>query len=173
MKNRQLIMEIWKEKHGIEVSNMGNVRKLTGVPCNIYHDAFGYPTVTCKPEKGSKAVRIHRMVAESFIENTDNKKSVNHINGNPKDNRVENLEWCTHKENMQHSRRTGLNKAEGENHHWNKLKEHEVLEIFKLKTVYGFSHRLIAALYGMSHQHVSDIVSQKRCWKRIKFELTL
>lgn len=167
-------MEIWKEKHSIEVSNYGNVRKIVSKePCNVYHDSFGYPSVTCKPEKGCRSVRIHRLVAELFIDNPECKKSVNHKDGNPKNNHVDNLEWCTQSHNIQHAYDTGLKKSVGRNHHWSKLKDHEILEINKLKFVYGLTHKLIASLYGISRQHVSDLTNRKRCWKREDIQLTL
>ena len=59
----------------------------------------GYMTVGIK----NKLYYVHRLVAEAFIENSKNKKTVNHKNGIKNDNRVENLEWNTYKENNIHS----------------------------------------------------------------------
>jgi len=57
---------------------------------------------------GRKQYSLHRLVAKAFIPNHNNKKEVNHIDGNKLNNNVENLEWCTRAENIQHSYLTGL-----------------------------------------------------------------
>ena len=71
-------------------------------------NSYGYPTVCLTNESGEKMLRVHRFVAEAFIPNYEDKRCVNHINGIKDDNRVENLEWCTNKENVQHACATGL-----------------------------------------------------------------
>ena len=101
--------EIWKDIVGYEglyqISNLGRVKSLnynrTGKE-NILSPGLNnsgyYHVALCKNGK-SKFSLIHRLVALSFIPNLDNKECVDHINGNRLDNRVENLRWCTNKEN--------------------------------------------------------------------------
>lgn len=68
----------------------------------------GYYQVVLTKNKVQKTLYVHRLVAENFIENKDNKLTVNHINGLKTDNQVTNLEWATQKQNIQHAFKTGL-----------------------------------------------------------------
>ena len=71
-----------------------------------------YLMVTLSKNGKSKKLLIHRLVANSFLENIDNKKEVNHKDGNKKNNNVENLEWCTRTENARHAVEIGLIKSD-------------------------------------------------------------
>jgi hypothetical protein len=68
----------------------------------------GYLCVSLCHKGLCKSINVHRIIAETFIPNPYNKKQVNHINGIKTDNRVENLEWVSHSENMIHAITNGL-----------------------------------------------------------------
>ena len=74
----------------------------------------GYLVIKISYSGKKKCVKIHRLVAESFLENNLNKPQVNHIDGNKINNHVSNLEWCTSSENLKHAYATGLNKGNKE-----------------------------------------------------------
>lgn len=68
----------------------------------------GYPSVSLSINGRTKTIGLHRLVAEAYLPNTENKPCVNHIDGNKCNNNIKNLEWCTYKENYNHALDTGL-----------------------------------------------------------------
>lgn len=95
-----------------EVSNKGRVRSLM-FWSNVHKKSYerikimkfgrnsqGYCTVVLSKNKVEKGMNVHRLVAEAFIPNPNKYKEVNHKDENPSNNCVENLEWCTHKYNI-------------------------------------------------------------------------
>lgn len=119
----------------------------------------GYEQVTLRSVKTGQqeSVFIHRLVAEAFIPNPENKPQVNHIDGVKRNNVVENLQWATISENIQHAFDTGLLKKQtGENSHLSSLTSHQVLQIRQLLDQ-GFSSRHIASRFDISHPCVLDI----------------
>lgn len=114
--------EIWKDCKGYEnlyqVSNLGRVKSLNKIRINHTggmwvqqekilkgkYDGCNYLAVHLKTPSGKDRIeRIHRLVAIAFIDNPERKPEVNHKNSVRDDNRVENLEWVTHQENIEHS----------------------------------------------------------------------
>jgi hypothetical protein len=113
--------EIWKdipEYEGLyQISNLGNVKsqhsnRMSGQkPGKLLKIALmknGYMSLELRIGDTNKRHLVHRLIAESFIPNPDNKPVVNHINGIKNDNRIENLQWCTQSENVRHAIDTGL-----------------------------------------------------------------
>ena len=106
MENNVQQAEVWKQylDTQYEVSNLGNVRnKNTKAVLSQEDTGNGYLYVGIQlPGGGYKKARVHRMVAMTFLEfqRTEERNEVDHINGNKSDNSVDNLRWCTHKENM-------------------------------------------------------------------------
>ena len=106
MENNVQQTEVWKQylDTQYEVSNLGNVRnKKTKAVLATEDTGNGYLYVGLQMPDGSyKKARVHRLVAITFLEfeRTEERNEVDHINGCKTDNYVENLRWCTHKENM-------------------------------------------------------------------------
>ena len=108
-------MAEWRDVPGWEgiyqVSDEGEVRRLTINKPTLMDNGYLYASFYDKPRKQQKG--LHRVVAEAFIPNPEHKTEVNHKNGDKTDNRVENLEWVSAKENTAHAIDNGL-KVRGE-----------------------------------------------------------
>ena len=105
----------WPQDPRIKVSNIGNVvscKRGAGYPLKVWHTNDGYQTVGVR-SRSTHMQYVHRLVAETWIDNPNHYEQVNHINGNKDDNRVENLEWVTPSQNIRHAYRTGLKKPAG------------------------------------------------------------
>ena len=102
-----------KSIYGYEITRSGDViSKRLGTPMKLTLSGTsrdgGYLQTNLKIDGKHVCKRAHRLVAEAYIDNPDNKPCVNHIDGNKLNNNVSNLEWCTHLENVTHARTTGL-----------------------------------------------------------------
>jgi len=122
-----------------------------------------YQIINFMKEDGKKKTyRAHRLVLMAFnpIENMD-KLEVNHINGNKRDNRLENLEWCTSSENQKHAFKTSLQQPrKGKDSNFSKLSEEDIKLIFKLRKQ-GLLQREIADIIGCTRSNISYILNNK------------
>lgn len=139
-------------RDGYFINNFGQVRDSNSniVPCLLTSDGH------TRHSLGGACEGTHRLVANTFLPNPECKPCVNHINGLPWDNRVENLEWCTIQENVRHAVVHGLHNTKGERHGRSRLTSDAVLEIRTL-CAKGRNRSLIAAQFGISRKYVSEI----------------
>lgn len=165
--------ESWKPVIGhpkYEVSNLGKVRKSASLEIiSQSSNTCGYPKVRLHTDRGRYMTRlVHRLVAKAFIENPHSKETVNHIDGDKCNARVDNLEWATRSENQRHAYANGLRTAacvRGENHGRSRLSENDVLIIREMAHD-GEQSSVIASHFGISRGHVRDIV-KRRNWSHV------
>ncbi len=120
-------MEKWADIEGYEgiyqISNKGRIKSLSrkiryGKGFSVSkekirkpaQDRNGYYVVILRKNGSVKRMYIHRLVANAFLDKVEGKGIINHKDGKPKNNEVENLEWCNYKENLIHAFKNKLNK---------------------------------------------------------------
>lgn len=127
----------------------------------------GYWHLDLTKDKKRHGRFIHRLVATTFIPNPENKPQINHIDFNPANCHVSNLEWCTPRENVQHTIRHGRKapQPKGEDNKNSKLTNEQVREI---KRLYGsMLTRDLAIMFGITSRNIRYIISGKR-WSHVK-----
>lgn len=166
------MIEVWKDVVGYEgryqVSNLGEVRSLPiksvfkdgqvhylkGMILKQTFTSTGYKKVELKKDGISKSFKVHRLVAMAFIVNTYEKPFINHKDGNRINNIVDNLEWCTQKENMKHACDTGLrNCIKNRVDHNSVIKDYLNHSSSYVTNKYGISKTV---LYGILKEHKID-----------------
>jgi len=186
--------EIWKDIEGYEgsyrISNLGNVKSLNRTIKHPLKGSFNIKEKILKPalNRGylkcilcfngvNKSFYVHRLVAIMFIMNNKDKPDVNHKNGVKHDNRVENLEWCTEKENVTHAISNKLidynsrdyskyNKAIGERVFKSKLSTQDVLTIRRLHKTGNYTNKKLSDMFNVTPSPISLIVNRKT-WRHI------
>lgn len=159
--------EVWGEIEGYpnhKISSLGRLKsfgvKKEGVIINGFVDKDGYRRHFMRYKNKSKNKLAHRLVAETFIPNPENKTQVNHKDGNKLNNKVDNLEWCNCQENITHACKTGLRKNKGEHNIKSKLKGYEVNQI-KHALSSGVKPKDLAKEYGVTRSTIYDIKNKK------------
>lgn len=169
--------EEWRQAVGFSknywASNMGRIFT-TSAHNKPNNPAIMKPALNFDKRKGAtgylrtvmdgRSIRVHRVVARTWIQNPEKKPFVNHKNGDKTDNRAENLEWCTSSENQLHAYRTGLEKPmRGEKSPKSKMTDEQVRR-FKREWAQRprlKSRKQYAEEFGVSEAAIKDIVRGK------------
>lgn len=159
-----------------QVSNTGEIRSFSTIdsmgrihPGRIIKQSLnphnGYFQVGLHKQGSAITKTVHILVASAFLGKRPDGYDINHINGNKTDNRLENLEYCTKSRNTIHAIETGLHKRRGQDHPLAVLTDKQIEEI-KVKLNDGRLGKDVAAEYGISRSHVSQIKTGKRRAKK-------
>lgn len=152
----------WKtivEFNNYQVNKQGNIKSLyTNKILKPSVEKSGYLAVTLYKNKIKKRIRVHRVVALTFIKNTYNKPCVNHKDTDKSNNKVSNLEWVTYKENMEHACKNNIN-AKKEKQGLSKLTINDVISIRKLYKTGNYSQRKLAEKFNVCQRTISMIVN--------------
>lgn len=148
----------------------GKTRTIKGLVLKPRINRRGYQNVDLKKQGKRKTVSAHKLVAQAFLSNPDNKPTVNHLNGIKTDNNVNNLEWATHSENLSHAHNIRLRKSPvdilSKNYH-RKLNSQQVLVIKHLLKIGKLTHKEIAKIFNVGRSTISEINSGRK-WKDLK-----
>ena len=151
--------EIWKDIKDYEglykVSNLGRVQDYKGRTKSVYRNNKGYYCLSLYKEGKTYHPTLHRIVAESFIPNTNNYSQVNHIDGDKQNNVVTNLEWCDQRQNYDHGMKYFLY-SKNENHYFAKLTDKIVKTIPTLYRI-GFTRATVAKILNVNPSSLEAI----------------
>lgn len=156
-----MIIEEWRDIPGYEglyqASNLGNIRNFNGKILKVRKGVGGYLYIMLYKEGKRKNWRVHRLIALTWIPNPLNLPQINHRNECPWDNKVENLEYCTAKYNVNYGSHSKKQSESSRNRY----------DISKHIMQYSIDGTLIAEYpslreaerkTGIRHQHISDSI---------------
>lgn len=168
----------WEERY--QVSNFGRVKSFYKGKQTIVKPQTsrnGYLQTTLYRDGKQKTFRVHRLVAELFILNPENKSTVNHRDGNKLNCYVSNLEWASRTENLQHAVATGLKKS-GEKHYRAKFTNEQVcfirdnpldLKGYELGEMFDVHPTVISAIQlGKTYRNAGGVVRKSKCCSRLR-----
>ena len=164
--------ELWKRHpkySNYMISNQGRVKHLTYVNnktikerllCgSLHNDGYIFISI-CLGNSQYKQIPKHRLVAETWIENPNNKPEINHKDGNKQNNSIDNLEWCTSSEKQQHAVDNMLQPITVSTYK-GKLSKEQRDEIINRYNIENISKRQLAKEYKVSHTTINDLLNNK------------
>ena len=170
MENEIIFYPIDGFNNNYEISKCGLVRRIDKgrFMKRVINNRGYYCVILCDQRKevkhNSGRQLIHRLICKTFLPNPENKRTVNHKDGNKLNNNLENLEWATDKENINHAFDTDLNQH-SDKHYRSKLTNAQVIEIRNLKGLMKLKDA--AKIYGVSETTIVNTMNRK-VYKRVK-----
>ncbi len=175
-----MMKEQWRDVVGYEgfyqISSVGRIKRIAGGKgarvgriLRLSIRTNGYISISLTKHNERRTVWVHRLVCIAFLGLPPARHEVNHKNGVPSDNRIENLEWVTHDANMKHAHVVlgrAMTKAKGENQGHSKLTNDQVREMRQLHATGNYTCRLLSLRYGVCNSNINRIVNRKM-WKHI------
>lgn len=167
---RQEVEEIFLPVVGYEglyeVSNLGRIKTL--IPCKRWDGkkylnpqlckSNGYYKIILWKNKKLKTHYLHKVVILAFLENTKNLPIVNHKNGIKTDNNINNLEWATYSDNINHAYANKLNPAMGETHYLTKL-TNEIVNSIRIDYAKGKPRKVLEIEFSLKKRTLADIIN--------------
>lgn len=173
-----MVNEIWipiqHECGRYEISNLGRVKSLLGkthprkppIILKPWLNNKGYYTVILSGNN-KLSYLVHRLIAYAFIPNPCNYTEINHKNGNRADNRIENLEWCTHKQNIQHCRSVLNKRIDGQYNYKAKFGYKEISEIIILVYINNATINEVSLKYKCAETTILNICAGRTYAKTV------
>ena len=132
-----------------------------------YIDRYGYPAVNLCKNGIVKNIPVHRLVCTAWHENEDSLPTINHIDGDKKNNAPDNLEWASHSQNIQHAFDTGLKKPSrvkryGERNPHCKVSTRNIQKIRTLYATGKHTQKGLGAMFGIKQSQVGRIVRNEQ-----------
>lgn len=175
------LTEEWRDIPGYEgvyqASTLGRIKRMVGyrcrteriLKCSARSRNLIYPSLELCRGNGKVRLFVHQLITLTFIGECPEGQEVNHINGNREDNRLSNLEYCTHRQNIQHAHETGLTHPQHGSQRYNaKLNDEDIVFIRKAWRS-GIRQDDLAVKFGVSSSLISKICNGKR-WGHIALE---
>ena len=169
--NRVFVRPVFGFEENYIISNNGEIYsmprkgnwKLKKIKPSLNHK--GYERVTLSKEGKRHYFFVHRLVAYTYMDNPDNKKTINHIDGCKTNNSIENLEWATHSENSQHAVDNNLGKRAKGQDMSKVLTEKDIYKIMDFRSK-GMTYKDIGLSMGRPLSTIQSILNGRR-WNHI------
>lgn len=165
---------VWKDVVGWEgvyqVSNYGEIKSLHYNKERIMKqstDTNGYLQVKLNKNGNGKAYLVHRLVAQAFIPNYHNKPFINHLDSNPKNNKITNLEWCTQSENVRHAIGVGNHFIPKGSNNPTAIINEEIAAQVKRELATGKKPKQVSDELNVNYYIVKDI-KRGRTWREVE-----